>query len=173
VQGKTERDAHRAARLLSCIRDDARPTPPELGDAFEPVRTDQREWAETQVARRAGQSTFRLRLLDAYGGCAITGERTQPVLDAAHIQPYLGPASNHPQNGLVLTKEFHTLFDRGYVTVTPDLRVRVSEALREDWENGVRYYAYDAKRLRRVPDDAGRRPSREALAWHGEQVFIR
>lgn len=42
------------------------------------------------------------------------------VLDAAHIQPCLGPRSNHPQNGLVLTKEFHALFDRGYVTVTPE-----------------------------------------------------
>lgn len=27
--------------------------------------------------------------------------------------------SNHVQNGVLLTEEFHTLFDRGYVTITP------------------------------------------------------
>ena len=52
---------------------------------------------------RPGQGTFRLRLLNAYDRkCAITGEHALPVLDAAHIQRYLGPASNHPQNGIVL-----------------------------------------------------------------------
>jgi hypothetical protein len=47
------------------------------------------------------------------------------VLDAAHIQPYLGPRSNHLQNGILLTKESHTLFDLGYVTMTPDHVIRV------------------------------------------------
>jgi hypothetical protein len=30
----------------------------------------------------------------------------------------------------------HTLFDRGYVTVTPDRRFRVSRRLRDDFHNG-------------------------------------
>ena len=58
-----------------------------------------------EIAEREGQGAFRVRLLRAYEGrCAITGEHTEPVLDAAHIQPYLGPGSNHIQNGLLLTK---------------------------------------------------------------------
>ena len=172
VQGKTETDPHRARLLLDALAVEHRPLPPDLGDAFEPVELDDRTWIESHQVRREGQGTFRLRLLDLYGGCAITGEKTQPVLDAAHIQPYLGPASNHVQNGLVLTKEFHTLFDKGYVTVTPDLVVRVSEALREDWQNGVRYYAHDRQPLRRLPSDRHAQPSREALAWHREAVFL-
>lgn len=113
-------------------------------------------------------------MLDAYGrSCAITGEHTQPVLDAAHIQRYLGPRSNHAQNGLLLTKEFHTLFDLGYVTVTPDYVVRVSPALSTDWHNGKRYYPYDGKRLVAVPEASSLRPSPAALDWHNERVFRR
>jgi putative restriction endonuclease len=112
--------------------------------------------------------------LSAYAGqCAITGEHTEPVLDAAHIQPDLGPRSNHVQNGLLLTKEFHALFDRGYVTVTPEHEVRVSPRLRKDWHNGHRYYPYDGKRLLVVPERSNLQPSSEALEWHNERRFLK
>ena len=92
-----------------------------------PLDLDERTIVLREVTDREGQGAFRLRMLRAYDGqCAITGEHTAPVLDAAHIQPYLGPRSNHVQNGLLLTKEFHALFDEGYVAVTPDYEVRVS-----------------------------------------------
>jgi putative restriction endonuclease len=172
VQGKTERDPARVARLVTAVQDDARRIPDDLVERFRPLEVDQREVALREVAEREGQGAFRLRLLRAYDGqCAITGEHTVPVLDAAHIQPYLGPASNHVQNGLLLTKEFHALFDKGYVAVTPDYEVRVSERLREDWRNGKRYYPYDGQRLLYVPDEPACMPSRDALAWHLEHVF--
>jgi transposase-like protein len=83
------------------------------------------------------RSPRELAWLDAYDRrCAVTGKRTEPVLDAAHIQPYLGPRSNHVRNGLVPSKEFHTLFDLGYVTVDAGYRVHVSPRLRADWRNG-------------------------------------
>jgi putative restriction endonuclease len=72
----------------------------------------------------------------------------------------------------LLTKEFHTLFDRGYVTVSPDYEVRVSEALREHYQNGARYYRYDKQQLRRRPDDPAHHPSRAALEWHREHRFL-
>ena len=173
VRGSTETDPVRASRLLGEILYDHLEPPAELVQPFELVDVDRRRLVESRSVAREGQGTFRARLLDAYGRrCAITGERTEPVLDAAHIQPYLGPRSNHMQNGLILTKEFHTLFDRGYVTVTPDSTVRISGRLREDWENGRRYYEFDGRSLARLPDQAGMRPSREALEWHGEQVFL-
>lgn len=115
------------------------------------MEADERRVVEASQVEREGQGVFRARLLDAYGRrCAITGEHTEPVLDAAHIQPYLGPRSNHVQNGLVLTKEFHALFDRGYVTITPDYVVRVSERLKTEFRNGRRYYPYDGQRLEQI-----------------------
>lgn len=172
VQGKAETDPARAELLLGRIRGDAATAPLDLADRFEPVDADERTWIDGRIPLREGQGTFRLRLLDSYGRCAITGEKTRPVLDAAHIQNYLGPQSNHVQNGLVLTKEFHTLFDRGYVSVTPDYEVRVSEALREHYDNGVRYYEYDKKPLRRLPDLPAHRPSPAALEWHRQHRFL-
>jgi len=42
------------------------------------------------VLPRLGQGLFRTLVTDVYERrCAITGERTLPVLDAAHIKPYL------------------------------------------------------------------------------------
>ena len=41
------------------------------------------------VLPRLGQGSFRIVVTDAYERrCALTGERTLPVLDAAHIKPY-------------------------------------------------------------------------------------
>jgi putative restriction endonuclease len=174
VQGKTERDSARVARLHAAVREDATVMPGELDDNFSPLEFDERSFALRDAVTREGQGAFRLRLLHAYGGrCAITGEHTEPVLDAAHIQPYLGPRSNHLQNGLLLTKEFHALLDEGYVGVTPDYEIRVSERLRTEWNNGRRYYPYDRQRLLHLPDSESLRPSRDALAWHYERVFKR
>jgi putative restriction endonuclease len=170
VQGKAERDPIRASRLLAEIQYDV---PEDLSlEPFELVDEDERERVTaTQVVRR-GQGSFRSRLLETYSRrCAITGEHTEIVLDAAHIQRYLGPRSNHVQNGLLLTKEFHALFDEGYATVTPDYRVKISGRLRDEWENGHRYYPFDNRPLLVMPD-AAQRPSREALEWHGREVFL-
>ncbi|MEX2247978.1 MAG: HNH endonuclease [Dehalococcoidia bacterium] len=146
--------------------------PPELGDSFQPVTNDKRVWAESLAVAREGQGAFRVRLLDAYQRrCAVTGERSLPVLDAAHIQPYRGPVSNHLQNGLVLRADIHRLFDAGYVTVTPELRFEVSRRLKDDFENGRDYYALGGRPLVVLPHQATTRPSREALEWHASNVF--
>jgi len=169
--GKYERDPRRAALLLDAIAAEARTRPAELADRFELVDHDSRALVRSDTVRREGQGAFRTRLLGAYGGsCAITGEHTEPVLAAAHIQPYLGPRSNHVQNGLLLTQEFHTLFDRGYVAITPDYKVRVSPRLRKDFGNGRRYEKHDGQLLL-LPSDPATRPSQEALAWHERKLF--
>jgi putative restriction endonuclease len=172
VQGKTENDPDRILLLLQQLGSNP-PDDLELAP-FEPLDTDDRMIVLAEQVAREGQGTFRARLLDAYRGrCAITGEHTEPVLDAAHIQPYLGPRSNHVQNGLLLTKEFHALFDRGYVTVTPDHVVHVSPRLRDEWKNGHRYYPFDGQKLREVPGRADMRPSAAALDWHRLHRFQR
>lgn len=172
VQGATVRDPIHAARLRRAIEMELLRPPDDLAEVFTPLSLDERRVALTPSVVREGQGAFRLRLLSAYDNqCAITGEHTVPVLDAAHIQPYLGPRSNHPQNGIVLTKEFHVLFDQGYVGITPDYVVRVSDRLRDEFKNGHRYYPFDHQKLRYVPREAHARPSRDALAWHYERVF--
>jgi putative restriction endonuclease len=94
-----------------------------------------------------------------------------PVLEAAHIQPYQGPRSNHVQNGILLRADFHRLYDTGYLTVTPDYRLEVSHNLREDFENGIYYYGLRGTNVR-VPDLDQHKPSQEALIWHNENIFL-
>ncbi len=175
-RGRTDANPAHVALLMAEVRRDAVARPADLDDAYRLVAVDGRRRVLAEQVRREGQGTFRARLLKAYEGqCAITGEHTEPVLDAAHIQPYLGPASNHVQNGLLLTQEFHTLFDRGLVCVEDKddvYRLRVSSLLQERWNNGRRYREYEGKRLF-VPGEASLRPSREALAWHREVCFER
>jgi putative restriction endonuclease len=85
------------------------------------------------VQPRLGQGAFRLLVTDAYQRrCAVTGERTLPVLDAAHIKPYAELGPHRLENGILLRKDLHALFDAGYVTVTPSLELRVSRRIREE-----------------------------------------
>lgn len=145
--------------------------PQELIQPFHLVLRDARSMEETAAAIREGQGAFRARVLDAYGRrCSITGERSLPVLEAAHIQPYLSPLSNHVQNGLSLRADIHRLFDDGYVTVTPELRFEVSRSLRDEYENGREYYALSGRRLI-APGRREDTPSPEALEWHATNVF--
>ncbi len=124
------------------------------------------------IARvRLGQGTFALTLLDAYESrCAVSGERTRPVLEAAHILPVEKGGVHSVDNGLVLRVDIHKLFDRGYVTVTPQGRFLVSNALKHDWRNGRIYYELHGRTVR-DPVSVEYRPASEFLQWHNETLF--
>lgn len=97
----------------------------------------QRFGAPQLVRPRLGQGAFRVVVTDTYKRrCAVTGERTLPALDAAHIRPYGEGGEHAPSNGILLRRDIHSLFDAGYVTVSPDLRFEVSSRIREEFENG-------------------------------------
>ena len=121
---------------------------------------------------RLGQGAFRVAVTDAYGRrCAVTGEKTLPVLEAAHIRPVASGGRHEISNGLLFRSDIHTLFDRGYVTVTPELRFRVSPRLRRDWSNGRVYYELDGREVV-VPGGKGMRPGRDGLEWHGDAIYL-
>ena len=121
---------------------------------------------------RLGQGGFRSLVLDAYGKqCAITREHTEPVLEAAHIVPYRDGGAHSLSNALLLRSDFHTLFDRGYVTVTPNYILEVSDSIREHYNNGVRYEQRHGS-LISVPQEIQRRPDPELLRWHNDHVFM-
>ncbi|NBB82765.1 MAG: HNH endonuclease [Alphaproteobacteria bacterium] len=120
---------------------------------------------------RLGQGTFRLAVTGAYERrCAVSGERVLPALEAAHIRPYAEGGEHAVPNGLLLRRDIHGLYDRGYVTVDPDGRFLVSRQVREEFRNGREYYALHGQLIRPPQRDADR-PSRAALEWHTETVF--
>lgn len=81
---------------------------------------DARQRATVSIVQRQGQGEFRRKLLRAYNyQCPVTGCNAEPALEAAHIVPYLGLATNHITNGLLLRADIHTLFDLHLLSIQP------------------------------------------------------
>ena len=125
-----------------------------------------------KARHRLGQGAFRVLVTDAYSRrCAITGEKTLPVLQAAHIKPYNKEGPHLIENGILLRSDFHTLFDDGYITITTDYRIEVSDKLHADYGNGKDYYRYHGQNLLIMPDSPVNYPSPEFLRYHNETVY--
>ncbi len=121
---------------------------------------------------RLGQGSFRVLVTEAYARrCAMTGEKTLPVLQAAHIKPYAESGPHSIGNGLLLRSDLHILFDRGYITVDQDLTIEVSRSIKEEFSNGREYYALHGRQLAVLPASAADRPSPTFLEWHNANVY--
>ncbi len=120
---------------------------------------------------RLGQGAFRILVTDAYERrCAITNERTLPALDAAHIIPYSEYNDNSVSNGILLRRDLHALFDKGYITITPAMAVEVSHKIKEEFENGKDYYRLHGSNIR-LPINPKNNPNNEYLEWHNINVY--
>lgn len=121
---------------------------------------------------RLGQGAFRILVTDTYQRrCAVTGEKVLPVLEAAHIRPVAQGGDHRIDNGLLLRSDFHTLFDRGYVTVRPDHKLQVSRRLKSEFDNGEHYYEFQGTKIW-LPPHVENHPKREFLEWHADTVFL-
>ena len=98
-------DTSEGRRLwLACLqRVQAAPTT-VFGEAFERARQGRPQ----VVIPRLGQGSFRIAVMDAYGGgCAVTGEHSLPALEAAHIRPWAKGGAHELANGLPLRRDLH------------------------------------------------------------------
>jgi putative restriction endonuclease len=132
----------------------------------------QARYGEPMLVRpRLGQGAFRVLVTDSYQRrCAVSGERTLPALDAAHIRPFSDGGAHEASNGILFRRDIHSLFDAGYVTISPDLKFEVSRRIREEFENGRHYYAFHGQEIAK-PSHLMRQPDRAALVWHNENRF--
>lgn len=127
--------------------------------------------APVLVQPRLGQNTFRIAVLDAYGrACSVTNEHSLPALEAAHIRPYSDEGPHEVQNGLLLRADLHRLFDKGYITVSKDMRLEVGARLKRDFRNGRTYYPLHGDTIR-LPTEGSAKPAWEFLQWHQTNVF--
>lgn len=121
---------------------------------------------------RIGQGAFRVGVIDAYQRrCSISGEKTLPVLEAAHIKPYSLTGQNAISNGILLRSDMHKLFDQGYITITPNYQVEISNRIKEEFENGREYYQHHGKGLLFLPNNEIEKPNRNYLRWHNEERY--
>ena len=90
--------------------------------------------AERLVVQRVGQDIFRRGLLEYWDGrCAITGLDVPDLLRASHIKPWADCDTDTERldifNGLLLAPHLDAAFDAGFLTITGDGTVLLSDAL--------------------------------------------
>lgn len=116
-----------------------------------------------EIEQRIGQSFFRRAVMANYdNSCCVTGIADLRLLNASHITPWQTDVANrhNPRNGLCLSATFDRAFDRGLMTVTPDLRVRLSGQLLDSGSAETRSFfaPYEGRAVRQAthlaPDPA-------------------
>ena len=84
---------------------------------------------ERLVMVRVNQSQFRRIVLSNFNNqCCITGIALTELLVASHIAPWSKDKGNRlsPQNGLALNTLHDKAFDRHLITITEDLKIKIS-----------------------------------------------
>lgn len=82
---------------------------------------DTRNSVLVSIKRRRGQRKFREGLARRYGpACMVSGCELFDIVEAAHIWPHQGDASNNLRNGLLLRADLHTLFDLDLMGIIPE-----------------------------------------------------
>jgi putative restriction endonuclease len=142
------------------------------GNKYQMVEENRPRYGEPILTLpRLGQGAFRILVTDAYERrCTITNERTLPALDAAHIIPYSEYNDNSVSNGILLRRDLHALFDKGYITITPAMAVEVSRKIKEEFENGKDYYRLHGSNIR-LPMNPKNKPNNRYLEWHNINVY--
>ncbi|MGJ8544475.1 MAG: HNH endonuclease [Sulfitobacter sp.] len=111
--------------------------------------------AETDLAGtlrdpRPGQRKFREDLRKIYGQCLVTGCAIPEALDAAHILPWTGDRDlDRYENGLLLRRDIHALFDSALLLIHPETSViELAASLRQ-----TEYAQYEGREIahRAVP----------------------
>jgi putative restriction endonuclease len=129
---------------------------------------------EAIIKQRVNQSFFRSTILSSYNlKCCITGLSITDFLVASHIIPWAKDDRNrlNPHNGLCLNSIHDKAFDRGFITVTADYKIKISKYL-DDYkkENAVAdlFLKYDNQSII-LPDKFS--PSKEFLEYHHQNIF--
>jgi putative restriction endonuclease len=130
---------------------------------------------EALTRTRVNQNFFRAAVLAAYSGrCCITGLSIPELLTASHIVPWSVDVKNrtNPRNGLCLNALHDRAFDCGLLTVTPDLKVKLSPRIKKNLANaGARGFF---RMYENVSISLPRRfaPHVDFLRYHNEKIFL-
>lgn len=131
-------------------------------DSLEPGATTQ----DALIQARVGQGLFRQRLIEYWGGCAVSEVRFPTLLRASHIKPW--SESNDQErldvfNGILLNPTLDLAFDRGYISFANNGQMLISHHIKSELNS-----------LKICPSMTLKHVDRkhiEYLEWHREHIF--
>lgn len=129
-----------------------------------------------QYLTESRSTAFRRIVVHAYKHtCAVCGIRLvtpegRTAVAASHIIPWSRCHNDDPRNGMALCGLHHWTFDQGLITVTQAYRITVSPTLSGD-EAGAEALLSLAGAAVKLPLDQFLWPAKEALRWHGRNIF--
>ena len=122
------------------------------------------------IADLFNAASFRDFVMTGYDNlCAITGTVIKyqgfTNLEAAHIKPRSHGGLFLPNNGLALCRDLHWAFDKGFFTLTDDLKIQVHPQIESDYLK-----SFDNQRIR-IPSNPFFIPDTENIRYHRETVY--
>lgn len=163
---------------LSSLAEDLVEMP--LFDIAEPIYNGpdmRKKKTYAEISEKQARRFFRKSVIAAYEGrCCITGMTVPDLLIASHIKPYYASDETeraNPANGLLLNAFYDRAFDKGLMTVLPDLTIKVSDAVRELYtDEKTREWLLDVEGLK-IKRPGRFAPKRELLEYHNKYIFLR
>ena len=99
---------------------------------IEHMQTDHSGRRTVELRDRGNQSKFREDVRRAYRNtCAITGVTTPEAVEAAHIMPFRGPQTHRVDNGILLRRDLHRLYDVGLLSIDDKFVVTVASEVHD------------------------------------------
>lgn len=138
----------------------------ELLSQLEDEPPDTEPAAYTAGKQIARDEAFRRTVLEAYDErCAFCGVRREtpdgrPEVEAAHVRPKAEGGPDDIRNGIALCKLHHWAFDNGWLSITAEYEISVTDA--PDRDGYGEFTALDGREIR-LPDDERMYPSTKYL----------
>ena len=126
------------------------------------------------VKQRVNQTFFRKAVLASYNHtCCVTGIASPELLIASHIKPWRActeTEKTNPRNGLCLNALHDMAFDKGYMTITPDGKIHISNAIKAVTNEVLNAYflRYNNESIN-MPEKF--MPDKTFLEYHNDVIF--
>jgi len=146
----------------------------ELNDAYDNIENN-KDYTETEKSvlakARLGQSRYRNKLIELWGGCAVTGVDFEPFLIASHIKPWRDSDTDTDErldenNGLILSPNYDTVFDKGYISFSDNGDIKISSEFKKKQRELLKIDK-NSKLLKPL-----RKEQKKYLKYHRKNIFL-
>ena len=105
--------------------------------------------------------------------CAISGIKTRSLLRAAHIVRWADNRKErlNPQNGICLSVLADACFEKGFITIDSNYKVKVSDKAKKDPALYKAIFKYDGSKIN-LPKLKENRPAKRFLLEHKNRVSL-